>query len=132
MNLLVTPNPMPSLPKILVVEDNLSVRQTLTLLFTRYGYETMSAVDGLDALEIMKETSPDLILSDLMMPRMDGMALLRKLRSEPATREIPFMILTGKNSQDDYNEAMQLGVKDFLYKPFDIKELLAKVNSALE
>lgn len=123
---------MPSLPKILVVEDNLSVRQTLTLLFTHSGYEAMSAIDGVDALEKMTETTPDLILCDLMMPRMDGMALLRKLRSQPATREIPFMILTGKNSQDDYNEAMQLGVKHFLYKPFDIKELLARVKSALE
>ena len=123
---------MPSLPKILVVEDNLSVRQTLTLLFTHSGYEAMSAIDGVDALEKMSETMPELILCDLMMPRMDGMALLRKLRSDPATREIPFMILTGKNSLDDYNEAMQLGVKDFLYKPFDIKELLARVKSALE
>ena len=116
----------------MVVEDNLSVRQTLTLLFTHYGYEAIPAIDGVDALEKLNETTPDLILCDLMMPRMDGMALLRKLRSEPATREIPFMILTGKNSQDDYNEAMQLGVKDFLYKPFDIKELLARVKSALE
>jgi signal transduction histidine kinase len=117
---------------ILVVEDNLPLLYGLRDLLEREGYEVLTARNGMEALEIMAKTRPDLIISDIMMPRMDGYAFYEAVRSKPEWVLIPFIFLTAKGSLEDIIQGKSLGVEDYITKPFDARELLAVVRSRLE
>lgn len=117
---------------ILVVDDDHANRYLLSLLLEREGYFAMTATSGEEALEIVKETIPDLILLDLMMPGMDGIELCRHLRASPKTKNIPLFMLTGPGKTKDLVEGFNVGLNEFMNKPYEPPELLARIASLLK
>lgn len=117
---------------ILVVEDNIPLLHGLRELLRQEGYQVLIAQDGIEALEVMKKTCPDLIIADIMMPRMDGYAFYEAVRSRPEWVPIPFIFLTAKAAREDIIKGKALGAEDYITKPFDVRELLATVRSRLE
>ncbi len=117
---------------ILVVEDEERVRKLLSMVLRRAGYDVTVAADGRAALRRIAEATPDLVVSDVMMPEMDGFTLLRELRTDPATRAIPVILLTAKSATTDVVEGFNLGADDYLPKPFEAVELLARVKAKIE
>lgn len=119
-------------PTILIVDD-ISVNVTiLDNILSHEGYATMTALSVQEALELMKQGLPDLILSDLSMPEIDGMAFCRMLKSDQATRDIPFIFITVLNTSKEKEEAFTAGAVDFIPKPFDNVEVLMRVNNHLK
>ncbi|WP_044129271.1 ATP-binding protein [Rudanella lutea] len=116
-------------PKIhvLVVDDNPDMRGYLTRLL-QPSFEVQTAVNGVDALEQLKTFEPQLILSDIMMPVMDGKALLQNLRQNPATAQIPLIFLSARAGQEARIDGLEAGADDYLVKPFSAQELLTKVR----
>jgi cellulose synthase/poly-beta-1,6-N-acetylglucosamine synthase-like glycosyltransferase/CheY-like chemotaxis protein len=117
---------------ILVVDDDPSILQFVSLSLKKEGYEVTLASDGKDALLKIEEALPDLIISDLNMPEMDGLSLLKFLRSQKNTKSIPIILLTTRGSTSDIVTGLNLGADDYLPKPFKIEELLARVKSKME
>ncbi|MFL6064025.1 MAG: ATP-binding protein, partial [Friedmanniella sp.] len=119
------------LPRILVVDDNADIREYIAgLLDGEYVVET--AVDGLDGLERARSLPPDLVLTDVMMPRMDGFGLLRALQADPVTVGVPVVMLSARAGEDGTVEGLDAGADDYLIKPFTARELLARIRSNLE
>jgi len=116
---------------ILIVEDNDTLRRLLEYRLSKL-YTVRSAAHGEDALRLIEEGLPDLIVSDIMMPRMDGFALLNILRQEERTRAIPFIFLTAKTDDPSRLKGMGQGVDDYITKPFDIDYLLTRIEKILE
>lgn len=116
---------------ILVVEDDNTVRE---LLKYRLGkqYDVFAVTNGEEALDLVEETMPDLIISDIMMPEMDGFALQSALQSDKNTRVIPFIFLTARADQEARQEGQRKGVDDYITKPFDMETLLSRVERLLE
>jgi adenylate cyclase len=118
--------------KILVVEDEEILLTALQEELKQGGYETLGAIDGEDGLTKVKEFKPDLILLDLVMPKMDGMAVLKKLKVDPETLTIPVVILTNLSDYERISEALSLGAKDYLVKAnYSLNDLMEKVKSVL-
>ncbi|HEX7976632.1 MAG TPA: HD domain-containing phosphohydrolase [Anaerolineales bacterium] len=118
--------------KILVVEDNDITRQGLKTVLEADGYQLLCAADGLDALEQMKSETPDLILSDISMPRMDGYAFFEAVRFRAEWVSIPFVFLTARGGDADIRRGKELGAEDYLVKPVDRQELTTAIRSRLE
>src|SRR5207248_7283747 len=116
--------------RILVVDDDASTREVFGELLQRWGYEVEQTSDGHDALKLIAELHPDVIISDLVMPKLDGLALARALREE--SPETPLIIITGKGSIDAAVEAVREGVFDFVEKPLDPARLKVILQRALE
>jgi two-component system, sensor histidine kinase and response regulator len=116
---------------ILVVDDETSVRQIVAFLLEEQGYTVLQASDGLTALALVERQSPDLIISDIRMPGMDGFALCERVRANPALVQTPFIFLTAKEQRSDMRRGMGLGADDYLTKPFEAEELLAAVSVRL-
>ena len=123
----------PTNSRVLVVDDN---AQNLELLVehlaTLEGVQTTSATDGIEALRLIREQKPDLILLDIMMPRMSGFEVCRKLKADPQTRDIPIIMVTALNELGDMERAVESGTDDFLSKPFNRLELLTRVKTLLK
>jgi putative two-component system response regulator len=117
---------------ILVVDDDPMARLLMNTILTRLEYRVSEAFDGMDAWEKAVGLSPDLILLDVRMPRMDGLELTHKLKNEPATKNIPIMIVSGHDEVTDRVKAVEAGAEDFLSKPVVQIILKAKVNSLLK
>ncbi|MGA9595847.1 MAG: response regulator [Acidimicrobiia bacterium] len=117
--------------RILVVDDDPDILQFVEMNLDMEGFETHTAEGGRVALEIARERPPDLILLDVMMPELDGLTVLRRLRSSPATASIPVVLLTAKALAEDRVRGLDLGADDYITKPFDIEELLARVKAVL-
>lgn len=118
-------------PMILIVDD-ISVNVTiLENILTHEGYETMTALSVQEALTQIKKTLPDLILSDLSMPEIDGLEFCRMLKSDQHTRDIPFIFITVLNTSKEKEEAFLAGAVDFIPKPFDNVEVLMRVSNHL-
>jgi len=117
----------PAGPMIMVVDDSLTVRKLTSRLLEREGYRVLTAKDGVDALEQMRDALPDVMLVDIEMPRMDGFELARIVRREPRTREIPLIIISSRTAEKHRNQAAQIGVNAFLGKPFQDSDLLEHV-----
>ncbi|MCC7070564.1 MAG: sigma-54-dependent Fis family transcriptional regulator, partial [Deltaproteobacteria bacterium] len=115
---------------VLLVEDEPDLRSTLRYNLKRAGYAVTDAGNGHEALTALKAQGPpvEIVVSDVMMPVMDGHALVRAVRGDPASAELPFMFLTAKGDTADRVEGFRLGADDYLTKPFDIEELLARVH----
>ena len=119
--------------KVLVVDDNVQNLELLVeYLKTIDGCETSTAVDGVAALEAIAEAKPDLILLDIMMPRMSGYEVCRRLKSDPETRDIPIIMVTALNELGDMERAVESGTDDFLSKPVNRLELVTRVKSLLK
>ncbi len=114
-------------PLVMVVDDSLTVRKISTRLLTRAGYQVVTAKDGLDALEQLGDISPDVMLLDIEMPRMDGFELTRQLREDPKTRDLPIIIITSRIAEKHRNYAQELGVSAYLGKPYQEEDLLQRI-----
>jgi putative two-component system response regulator len=118
-------------PTVLVVEDDPANRDLLRRLLASDGYEAIEATDGLSALEAVAGQTPDLVLLDIGLPGIDGLEVCRRLRADPVTLTLPVILLTGRSSVEDVIAGLDAGGDDFLTKPFDAGELLARIRSAL-
>jgi diguanylate cyclase (GGDEF)-like protein len=116
---------------ILVVDDDQDIASFVEFNLKMHGYEVIRARDGEQALEVMEDQRPDLAVVDWMMPRMDGVELTRRLRAEPLTSALPVIMLTAKSMSVDKVVGLTAGVDDYLVKPFDTAELIARVSSTL-
>lgn len=114
--------------KILVVEDEITLSETLVYNLERQGYDVMAAMDGHEALRLARSQKPDLILLDLMLPGIDGLEITRILRKESS---IPILILTAQGEEIDRVLGLELGADDYMPKPFSMRELLARVKAIL-
>jgi len=114
--------------KILIIEDERSLIETLEYNLTRQGYEVVAAVDGVEALWTARQEQPDLILLDVMLPRMDGVEVCRILRQET---KAPILMLTARNDEIDKVVGLEVGADDYITKPFSMRELLARVKAHL-
>jgi len=115
-------------PLILVVDDSLTVRRITSRLLEREGYQVITAKDGLEALERLRETLPAVMLVDIEMPRMDGFELARSVRGDPRTQDVPIIIISSRTADKHRNQAAALGVNAFLGKPFHEAELLEQID----
>lgn len=112
------------LPTVMVVDDSLTVRKITSRLLLREGYQVIVAKDGVDALEHLIDTLPDVILSDIEMPRMDGFDFVRNLRADERLRNIPVIMITSRTADKHRNYALEIGANHYLGKPYDEDELL--------
>jgi signal transduction histidine kinase len=117
--------------RLLVVEDDESIRQNLRWLLEASGYDVVTAADGHEGAEAALREHPDLILCDVMMPRLDGLGMLRKVREQAETAHIPFLFLSARNERLDIREAMAMGADDYIGKPFSTHEVLEAVRARL-
>lgn len=122
--------PEGSAETVLIAEDNGEVRAYIRSVLAR-RYRVLEAGDGEQALEMARREPPDLVISDVMMPRMDGYELCRALRRDPRLDHVPCMLLTAKASQDSKVEGLEAGADDYLPKPFDSKELMARARNLI-
>lgn len=112
---------------VLVVEDKASLTQMLQFLFLSKGLSVQIAYNGAEALEKASSILPSLILLDIMMPQMDGFEVLEKLKEQPATANIPVIMLTARKSREDMQKAKDLGAVEYITKPFKAVEVVDKV-----
>ena len=117
--------------KILVIEDEPGVRENLAEILQLAQYEVVVAVDGMEGIELARQHRPDLIICDVMMPRMDGFEVLETLQANPELATIPLIFLTAMADLENLREGMDLGADDYLTKPFELDELLISINSRL-
>jgi two-component system OmpR family response regulator len=114
--------------KILVVEDDKNLLETLKYNLTKEGYNVMTAVDGVNALNIANEKNPDLVILDLMLPGMNGLEVCRILRKKMT---VPILMLTAKSEEIDKVVGLEIGADDFMTKPFSMRELQARIRAML-
>ena len=117
--------------KLLIIEDDPSMLELLRVHLRAVGHSVRTVSDAADGIRAILADPPDLILSDIAMPYLDGMELLRALRSEPLTRRIPVIFLTGLTDDDTLAKASTLGADDFLTKPIQVEDLLSSINKVL-
>ena len=118
-----------SLARILVAEDETSLNDLLQDALRMNGYETISAIHGMEALRLIREEKPDLVILDINMPNLDGFEVIEKIRNE--NNNIPIIILTARDKKDDKSIGFSLGADDFVTKPFGLEELLMRVAAVL-
>ncbi len=118
--------------KILTVDDNEVNLKMLRIALERSGYEVIAAVDGVEALEVVREQKPDLVLLDIMMPKKDGLEVCEDMKKDPATEDIPVIFLKAKSNPVDKVRGLAVGAVDYVTKPFDFVEVLARVRTQLQ
>jgi diguanylate cyclase (GGDEF)-like protein len=118
--------------RILIADDEPHIRRILQFLLEQEGFEVAMAEDGEKALEITPEFQPDLMLLDVMMPRMDGFAVLEHIRADFKTRNLPVIMLTAKGDESDKVRGLRTGANDYILKPFSHDELLLRVSNLLD
>jgi len=123
--------PAVSRPVVLVVDDSLTMRKVLSRTLEREGYLVVSAKDGMDALQVMQENRPDIILLDIEMPRMDGFEFARNIRGDKSTAGIPIIMISSRTAEKHQAHARELGVNAFLGKPVQDDDLLTEINIQL-
>ena len=114
--------------RILVVDDETNLRHTVSYALRKEGYETASAEDGEKALELFRSQRPDLVVLDVMLPRMDGLAVCRAIRRES---DVPVIMLTARDTELDTVVGLEVGADDYLTKPFSMVELVARIRAML-
>ncbi|HEU4686125.1 MAG TPA: response regulator transcription factor [Nitrospira sp.] len=117
--------------KILVVEDMESVVDLLKTLLGREGFQVAVAHDGTEALDAVRREKPDLMLLDLILPGLDGLEVLQRIRQDPITAHLPIIILSGKEEERDKVIGLEIGADDYVTKPFHANELIARVKNRL-
>lgn len=114
--------------KVFIVEDESALRETLEYNLAKEGYAVCTAADGVSALEVARRELPDLILLDIMLPKMDGIEVCRILRGE---MNVPIIMLTARSNEVDKVVGLEVGADDYVTKPFSMRELLARVKASL-
>jgi two-component system chemotaxis response regulator CheY len=117
--------------KILTVDDSASMRQMVLVILQGAGYEVVQACDGVEALELARQSAADLVLTDVHMPRMDGITLVRELRALMNYKFVPMLILTTESSQEKKTDGKRAGATGWIVKPFNPPQLLATVARVL-
>lgn len=114
---------------IMVVEDDLKLNRLFCTVLTNHGFKAISAFDGNEALSILDKDFVDLIITDIMMPHMDGFSLIESLRD--AKYNLPVLVITSKEGFEDKEKGFNLGVDDYMVKPIDVNEMVLRVNALL-
>lgn len=117
--------------KVLIVDDEEHIRELIKFNLKKEGYDTAVAVNGTEALKIIKESKFDLILLDLMLPEIDGLEVCKEIRRNEETADIPVMMITAKGEEFDKVLGLELGADDYITKPFSIRELMARIKALL-
>lgn len=120
------------MPNILVVDDHEEIREALSEILEEEGHDISQAVDGLDALEAINKSRPDVVLLDIAMPGMDGLETLQRIKSQPELADIPVIMVTAQGDRQNMVKAVQLGVRDYVTKPWEPGEVEMCVNWALK
>lgn len=118
--------------KILVIEDEIFIRENLIELLEIEGFEALGAENGLSGVQLAQDYHPDLILCDVMMPELDGYGVLAELRENPTTAKIPFMFLTASADRNNIKKIKELGMDDYILKPFNVDRFLEAIASRLK
>ena len=118
--------------RVLVADDNADMRDYLARLLRTAGYQVTTVTDGRAALDAVRVTAPDLVISDVMMPRLDGLGLVAALRGDARTAAVPVLLLSARAGQEASIEGLQAGADDYLVKPFSAAELLARARASVE
>ena len=116
---------------VLIVEDSKALVKMLSFLFMSRGIEVITAMNGAKAMEQIKESVPDIIITDLLMPKMDGFELCKALKKDPELKHIPLIVVSALSSAKNKEQLLSLGVDDYLQKPFEPAELIAIAEKAL-
>lgn len=119
------------MPRILIVDDEKDIVDLISYNLEKEGFQTSKAYDGESALQTIKEQKPDLIILDLMLPKMNGLDVCRAVRRNPGTSGLPIIMLTAKSDEVDKVTGLEVGADDYVTKPFSVKELIARVRSVL-
>ena len=117
---------------VLLVDDDPVILKLLQVNFEMEGYKVSCANDGVEGLEKARAERPDIVLLDIMMPRMDGLEVTKALKGDPETKDIPIILLSAKAQASDIQAGKDMGADDYLTKPFDPLELLERVGELLE
>lgn len=114
--------------KVLVVEDSKNISIMVKMCLNKHGYEVAALYDGLSALDFAFKNRPDLILLDVLIPKMDGYLVAQALKQDETMKSIPIIMMSARAQEDDINKALKIGVEDYLVKPFTPETLLDKVK----
>jgi DNA-binding response OmpR family regulator len=117
--------------KVLVVDDEIYIVHILDFSLGMEGYEVITALDGEQALERLGSDKPDMIVLDIMMPKLDGYEVCRTIKSDPATRHIPVILLSAKGRNVDQKMGFDVGADDYITKPFSPRKLVERINQLL-
>ena len=117
-------------PYILVVEDEPDIRELLDFAISRSGFSVIEAETAEDALKVLDRGTPELIIIDWMLPGMDGIDLAKQLRADELTKELPIIMLTARGEEADKLRSFEVGIDDYVTKPFSPKELVARISLA--
>jgi DNA-binding response OmpR family regulator len=117
--------------RVLVIDDDPVILELLRVNFEIENFEVVTASDGREGLEKARTVKPDVVLSDIMMPRIDGLELVSMLREDPRTRALPVILLSAKAQNAEVQQGLDLGADDYVTKPFDPLELIDRVNAVL-
>ena len=117
--------------KILVIDDNNLNLRMIELILQNYNYEVLTAINGIDGIKATQEEKPDLILLDIMMPEIDGFEVCEKLKANPDTKDIPVIFLTSKTDSEGIVKGFELGAADYVTRPFNRPELMARIKTHL-
>lgn len=117
---------------VLVAEDDADICALIVFKLRKSGYEVLAVQDGRSALASIRETMPDLVLLDIMMPGMSGLDVCRALRADPDTAGLRIVFLTARAQESDVRKGMEAGADDYIVKPFSPRELISRVSTALE
>ncbi|MCF6262745.1 MAG: phosphate regulon transcriptional regulator PhoB [Xanthomonadales bacterium] len=117
--------------KVLIVDDEASIRDMLVFSLSRAKMETLTAQDAQAALAVISDNRPDIVLLDWMMPGTNGIELARRLRADAATRDLPIIMLTARSTENDRVNGLETGCDDYILKPFSPRELIARIKSLL-
>jgi DNA-binding LytR/AlgR family response regulator len=118
--------------KIVVIEDDKEILRDIIILLQEENYSVISARNGIEGIEVIKKELPDLVLCDILMPDLDGYAVLEEIQKDKKTRTIPFIFVTAKVERNDVRKGMQLGADDYIFKPFTADELLSAISMRLK
>ncbi len=122
----------PPPPRILIADDNAQNVELLEAYLASGDWDTRTAADGEETLKLVREWQPDLILLDIMMPKISGFEVCKRLRADPGTRDIAVLMITGLDQPSDMDKAVDAGTDDFVTKPIKKPELLQRVKAMLE
>jgi two-component system alkaline phosphatase synthesis response regulator PhoP len=122
-----------AVPRVLVTDDDDTIRAVVKLMLERGGYEVIEATNGREVLQMMEQTPvPDIIILDLMMPYIDGLQVIKKIRSHPEWERVPVIMLSANISENEVVKLLKAGANDYVTKPFNPRELVARVNVNIE